>query len=312
MLNISIITSALLAEALAGGARTSPLYSNSFSEVPVFQLERHRRTGAEIELRAEEAINAFSEFEIELDEDVLEEWAQEAVLKSDRFVWSRPVVDHPNIVVGYMRQYDDVFILDTYLPDLERYVGPAGPVTDIGEMAAYDVFEDALGELQARSIVDECMDPTQATVGYVREWVQAQSQAVSWVSEYQFTVNCEIEGFALLDAGLRLSVHRTGHITSLRVTDIIHSVVDRPSTTQTWAQAADRLAKHLGDTYEDATAQHTILARPAAILPHPAAFGSAEGGYIENYSMEFLGGRSRAHLAHVSLVNGTVTDSVPF
>lgn len=322
MINTSIISSALLVEALAGqpkaeaqekpviGAPTAAVASYSFTEVPVFQFQRHRRTATEIELRAEEVVAAFSDFEIELDEQTVQRWSEEAVRFSERFVWMRPVVAHPNIVVGYNRQYDDVLIVDEFLPGLERFVGPAGPETDIGEMAAYDVFEDAIIELQARGLVNECVDPATATVGYVREWVQAQGETFGWVSEYEFTVNCEVDGFSLLDAGVRLGVHRIGYISSLRVTDIQHEVLRYEPTSLTWTQAESRLAAQLAGQYPAATALHTIVARPAAALHFPSLTGSIEGGYMANYSLEFAGGLSRQHMAHVSLVSGAVNDPI--
>ncbi|HEX9942129.1 MAG TPA: hypothetical protein VGG03_08940 [Thermoanaerobaculia bacterium] len=126
--------------------------------------------------------------------------------------------EHPSAAVPYLHveydpRYDDLRLANTDLAD-ELPFAPA-----IGEAAARERFEDCFERLAAAGIVKaEQFDLAKVDVGYTKfGMARGDLEAVPEITEYRFGLLRQVNGIDFANAGVRISVHRTGGIASIRV-----------------------------------------------------------------------------------------------
>jgi hypothetical protein len=127
--------------------------------------------------------------------------------------------------------------------------------------------------------------------------------------EYQYTMNRVMDGLEVIDAGVRIGIHRDGEVSSIRVTDVeIASVSASPSDVVTMSAARESLVAAERDEHPEAFVvieherlgvllgpdQHTVVSPPSMVF---------------NYSLRFEDGPettlvSRQKIAVISLFSG--------
>lgn len=272
--------------------------------LPKYNITRISRTATQIKTRANQAVAAFSST-IQLDQDVLTDWANAAVAAPTEIAWCRPVVGDDNIAVGYRRREDEVFVLNTYYLELMPTSFPLSSTEDVGATAARAVMEDAVQDLIAAGFVRSGMPYSTAALSRLKEKHVEGSTTHEWTTEYVFTMNFVQNGITFPDIGLKIGVHRKGVISSIHATDATLSNTGNVTTTLSLSQAQSQLTSHLSSAFPGATYTN-IASRQGALLKPALAAETINPSGIFNYVLTFSGGKSRQRISRVSLVNGTI------
>jgi hypothetical protein len=126
---------------------------------------------------------------------------------------SARLVDLSRITIGHHQRVDSVWAID------EEVAHDVATETDVGVDAAATEFNRALAGLESARIVDSAtLDVAGAHRSRVMQG-QGNSQGMQTerVKEYVFFAPRTINGVPIGEAGVRVSVHRSGKIASIRV-----------------------------------------------------------------------------------------------
>jgi hypothetical protein len=124
----------------------------------------------------------------------------------------RPFTQKPGLAVKYDRTFDDLRVSDT---ELRNETG--GP--DVGEAQARAVLASTLGQLAGQGLIDTGRSPLErASLSHTRFGMGTEKGIASEeIVEYNFTIQRQINGIDFANAGVSVSVHRSGNISSIRI-----------------------------------------------------------------------------------------------
>ncbi|MEM9461906.1 MAG: hypothetical protein AAGF11_47545 [Myxococcota bacterium] len=139
--------------------------------------------------------------------------------------------------------------------------------------------------LAERSIIDHSLTIDHAEVAFVRSGVVGPDGTQErWVDEILLEANAEVDGIAVLDAGLRIGITPAGEISSLRVTSIDVEQLDNV----TIQASPDRLRDSFIGSFSDSESVYESIIvtrrRPVYILDPGAMSGVVEPRYLVAYS----------------------------
>ncbi len=127
---------------------------------------------------------------------------------------SARLADHPHVAVGHHPRGDAVWAID------EDVAHDVTSEVDVGVDAATVEFHRIIGELEQAQIADGAvLDVAGAHVGHVMQgsgWSNGPQKAER-IKEYVFSAPRRINGIEIANAGVRVSVHRSGKVASIRV-----------------------------------------------------------------------------------------------
>jgi hypothetical protein len=138
---------------------------------------------------------------------------EDALLRSPHGASSARLLSPPGIVIGHHRRLDAFWALD------ENVAHDFTTRTDVGVEAAAVQFERVVDELTTAGMVDGSkLDLAGARRTHVIEGAGSSNQSpIERVKEYVFYAPRLINGVTVARAGVRVSVHRSGKVASIRV-----------------------------------------------------------------------------------------------
>ena len=324
----------LLAAVLAGGPQVpsgadqvviwpTERASVSFANAPQYRVERLHRTAQELADRAASVVALFAT-EAARRSRVLR-WARKAIDQDPRrWLQFHPLPEsQPGLVVMYQPLNDDLFVMDLDqlhdTPTPQFQAPPVTPDVGVGEAEARRLMIGTLADLEAQAILPAGYSAASATLGVYRERQgNGQGGQAEWVTEYQWTMNRILDGVEIVDAGVRIGIHRDGGLSSLRITDVEVQplaatgspvVVDLPLARETFV--AHELARNPTATLR------VTRERIAVVLDPSTDFADLTPSVLFNYSLRFEDpatgavNLSRQQLTTVSLTTGDVHQVFP-
>lgn len=295
------------------------------SVTPVWATSRYRLTRIH---RPPDALMARTRLVLTLfstaepDAERLERWAEQALGQPSKTLQVHPLPDAaPGVVVMYHPWEDDLMVMDVQrlrmMPALSHRAKPVVPDEGIGQGAARRTMADVLATLGRRGVLPDGYSPTSARLGIWREREsRGPDQVAEWVVEYQYTMNRIMDGLEVIDAGVRIGIHRDGGVSSIRMTDVdIASIPVSPSGMVTVSEAREALvAAERGELPEALVVieherlgvllgpnQDTVLSAPCVVFNYGLRFEEGPGPAVV----------SRQKLATVSLFSGEFTQVYP-
>jgi hypothetical protein len=285
-----------------------------------YRLTRIERSPDDIMARARSVLTLFSS--AQPDDERLERWAEKVVSTPHEMLQFHPLPDAaPGVVVMYHPWEDDLMVMDVQqlqmTPTLDHGAEPVVPDEGIGEIAARSAMFDALATLERAGVLPSGYSAASARLGV---WRERESRGLDhlaeWIVEYQLTMNRIVDGLEVIDAGVRIGIHRSGGLSSIRVTDVeITPVSTTPSQSVTVSEAREALVAAEHGRFPDASLviererlglllgprQETVLSAPCVVF---------------DYSLRFEGGLgpaavSRQKIATVSLFSGLYAQVYP-
>jgi hypothetical protein len=293
----------------------------SFTTATKYDVKRHHRTPTELIERARAFVGVFGASV--LDERRLQRWATASLGDPDARLQVHPDPNRPGLVISYHPAEDDLMIMDLALlrsvPDAEQRPAPIQVDLGVGEQAAQEVMRATVDAMSDAGALPNGYHPERARVAVLRERQGAmdQSRTAEWITEYQFTMNRVVDGIEVVDAGLRLGVHRDGGVSSLRVTDVrITPLGTSQAVDLDVAEAREMLVRAVQAKYPAATIR--VIRERIAIVLDPGV-DEAELGpcVLFNYALRFEdpesgnANLSRQLLMTVSLLDGTIHTVFP-
>lgn len=252
----------------------------------------------------------------------LDRWAERALGEPSKTLQVHPLPDAaPEVVVIYHSWEDDLMVMDVQrlrtMPATSHGAEPIVPDEGIGRAAAHRTMLDALAALRGSGVLLEGYSPASAHVG---RWREHESRGpdlrAEWVVEYQYTMNRIVDGLDVIDAGIRIGIHRDGEISSIRVTDVeITTVAASSSDVVTTSMARESLIAAEREEHPEASVviererpgvllgpnQDAVLSAPCVVFNYGLRFGNGPGPAVV----------SRQKLAAVSLFSGEYTQVYP-
>lgn len=128
--------------------------------------------------------------------------------------WLQAIADSPDIYVKHFPAYDELRVINTALSK-QREVSH-----DVGEAEAVQLAKRAVLQLAKRGLLNAKQYQLDTPhVGYQRVGAGTPNggELYSRVVEYRVTFNRQINGIEVANAGVRLGVHATGALTSIRL-----------------------------------------------------------------------------------------------
>lgn len=285
-----------------------------------YRLARIHRTPDDLMARTRLVLALFST--AEPDAERLERWAEQALDRPSRTLQVHPLPGAaPGVVVMYHPWEDDLMVMDVQQlrtrPALRLGAKPVVPDDGMGQAAARRSMSDVLAMLARRGVLPSGYSPASARLGIWREYEsRGPDRVAEWVVEYQYTMNRVVDGLEVVDAGVRIGIHRDGGVSSIRVTDVDITPVPIPASRPVTVFDArklviaaersklpealvvierERLGVLLGPN------QETVLSAPCVVFNYGLRFGAGSGAALA----------SRQKIATVSLFSGEYTQVYP-
>lgn len=297
-----------------------PAYATPAWATSRYRLSRIHRTTDDLMARTRLVLTLFST--AEPDAERLERWAEQALGLPSKTLQVHPLPDAaPGIVVMYHPWEDDLMVMDVrqlrMVPSLSHGAEPIVPDEGIGQVAARRAMAGVLATLEQGGVLPNGYSPAAARLGIWREREsRGPDHVAEWIVEYQYTLNRIVDGLEVIDAGVRIGIHRDGGVSSIRVTDVdIAPVPASPSGMVTVSEARKSLiAAERGDLPEALVViererlgvllgpnQDTVLSAPCVVFNYGLRFEDGPGPAVV----------SRQKLATVSLFSGVYTQVYP-
>lgn len=281
-----------------------------------YRVTRLRRTPSELAQRARDITAMFHP--ARPDPARLLRWATIALdQEAQRWMQVHPLpVQAPGLVVMYQPLYDDFMIMDLELlhatPDPHFGPEPVEPDFGIGEAASRLVMEGVVADLERRGITASGFSPASGRLGVFRERQRSEKGVAEWVMEYQWTMNRTIDGVEFVDAGIRVGIHRSGQLSSLRITDVGIEPDGRADAIAFDAHEAREIFIMAEKARHPSASIHVERERVAIVLDPDDDTALLEPTLLFNYALRFedvetgTASASRQMLTTVSLTSGAV------
>lgn len=251
----------------------------------------------------------------EPDAERLERWAVRTLGNPSKTLQVHPFPDAaPGVVVFYHPWEDDLMVMDVQrlrtMPATNHGPEPIVPDEGIGRAAARRAMLDAVAALRGVGVLPEGHSPASAHLGLWREHEsRGPDRRAEWVVEYQYTMNRVVDGLEVIDAGVRIGIHRDGEVSSIRLTDV--EIITRPASTSdvvSMSAARESLIAAERTAHPEASLiieherlgvllgpdQHTVVSPPSMVFNYSLRFGSDPEATVV----------SRQKIAIVSLFSG--------
>ncbi|SRR5713226_1880378 len=217
-------------------------------------------------------------------------------LKSSEGVQDRTKVklaEAPQFDIEYLREYDELRIVDT-----ELSVSTA-PKAEISQGEALSAARKVFDELATRKLIDprhytwDKVDIASTLVGGgSSDGEKTEKQRI----EYRFTIRRVLNGIELANAGIRIAVHASGRISSLRLGGVsVNSSVGTDGVEQPTGNGRWLIRSAIGDpqarfergfTPKEAKPK-VAWARVMYVMPEDKRTAIVEPLYVISYSLEF-------------------------
>lgn len=278
-----------------------------------YRLTRIDRSSADLVTRVRAVLTLFST--AEPDAERLERWAVRTLGNPSKTLQVHPFPDAaPGVVVFYHPWEDDLMVMDVQrlrtMPATNHGPEPIVPDEGIGRAAARRAMLDAVAALRGVGVLPEGHSPASAHLGLWREHEsRGPDRRAEWVVEYQYTMNRVVDGLEVIDAGVRIGIHRDGEVSSIRLTDV--EIITRPASTSdvvSMSAARESLIAAERTAHPEASLiieherlgvllgpdQHTVVSPPSMVFNYSLRFGSDPEATVV----------SRQKIAIVSLFSG--------
>lgn len=258
-----------------------------------YRLTRIERSSADLVTRARAVLTLFST--AEPDAERLDRWAERALGEPSKTLQVHPLPDAaPGVVVLYHPWEDDLMVMDVQrlrvMPRASHGPEPIIPDEGIGRDATHRTMLDVLTTLRGMGVLPAGYSPASAHLGLWREHEsRGPDRRAEWVMEYQYTMNRVVDGLEVIDAGIRIGIHRDGEVSSVRLTDIeVTSVLAPPSDVVTTSAARESLIAAEREEHAEASVvieherlgvllgpdQHTVISPPSMVFNYGLRFGN--------------------------------------
>lgn len=234
-----------------------------------------------------------------------------AAPQSTRLRISMP--DAPALEIAYLPEYAELRIVNTEL-------AASAPAADMAQNEAVNVARRTVEELARRNLVDpRHYDWEKADIAST--WVGGGSvdgrTAERKRVEYRITLRRAINGIELANAGIRIAIHTSGHVSGLRLGGVtvasrISDGVETPLGNGRWLNGQvsvdDLQARFRRDVVPEKAKAAIAWSRVMYVMPENKRRAVVEPMYVVSYSLEFPTDAGQTAVSRRRTIGLSVTD----
>jgi hypothetical protein len=162
----------------------------------------------------------------------------DVALEQKETLFAKPFQNAPDVFVSYNPERNKLTIEneDLTTPELDEIPEYEANPDGIGETNARSIMESFLNELDASRMISKSnYDAKDVRVAYYKTGrgpVGKPEEQTMWIDEYLFTLDKKIDGIRVYGDYIRIGVHRTGEVSSLRIAEMDISESAQPRVTR--------------------------------------------------------------------------------
>ncbi|MGB7291646.1 MAG: hypothetical protein WBD99_05700 [Thermodesulfobacteriota bacterium] len=194
--------------------------------------------------------------------------------------WISPFKDAPHLKIKVIPEYDELRVINGALVDMVD-------VKDVGEESAVEIATNYLRMFSNAGLLSiEAFNFGDIQVGYgiIGEGSMDEKFKVEHVTEYRITFRPNINGIQLANAGVRISIHRTGALVGVRLGGVTMKAWDGKTVER--VVSPEEIRTQFQKMIREDSQAIIAWARPMYVMPEDAQTAVVTPLQVFSYSLK--------------------------